>query len=87
FAFRFSFGLQFRLAWQSVHDFFSNLVKRVALKRIQATRFKSLVLCMSLSQNRVHFWATCISRVDVQVMPACERRLGLTSISTHLCVS
>ncbi|MGX5799899.1 hypothetical protein ACWGS9_01470 [Bradyrhizobium sp. Arg314] len=27
-------------------------LKRVALNRIQATRFKSLFLCMSLSQNR-----------------------------------
>ncbi|RUU47828.1 MULTISPECIES: hypothetical protein [unclassified Mesorhizobium] len=29
-----------------------NLLKRVALKRIQSTRFKPLFLCMSLSQNR-----------------------------------
>jgi len=27
-------------------------LKRVALRRILATRFKSLFLCMSLSQNR-----------------------------------
>ena len=29
-----------------------NALKRVASKRIQATRFKSLFLCMSLSRNR-----------------------------------
>src|SRR5690606_30070677 len=35
-------------------------IEQVATTRIQATRFRFLVLRMSISQNRFsHFWATC----------------------------
>ncbi|MDX8500027.1 hypothetical protein RFM99_16590 [Mesorhizobium sp. VK4C] len=41
-----------RILWDAQRTLQHFALKRVALKRIQATRFKSLFLCMSFSQNR-----------------------------------